>query len=134
MMNVQMLAAKVGVSLVAVGSLAVVGTGVAGAVSHDGTAASTAAASQRASSDAKFLCERREAILQGMTQARERLAASRSIFEGLAATARASGNTKRAQFWVRVVQHRDRDIETRDVNIAVRRAHFTALDHAGGSC
>ena len=141
MLNVHTLAAKVAVSLVAAGSLAAVGTGVAAATAHGGPADSTtsittttSSAAHRSSSDARRLCERRMVILQGMTQTAHRLLASVSIYGGLASSARAEGKHELADFWLGVVRHRDADVRNRDIATVDRQALYTALDHAHGTC
>jgi hypothetical protein len=134
MFNVQKLAATVTVSLVAAGSLAAVGAGVAGAASGSTSHSTTSAAPHKSTLDAERRCVRRQEILQGMAAMTHRYVTGTSVYAGLAASARAGGTHRMADYWVHVVNDRHAAVVRRDVLLQARRAHYTALDDASRAC
>ena len=102
MLNMKLLAIKVAVSLLAVGSLSFAGAEVVGATVQSGNqpvSHSTAAGRQRA-------CLRLHKHQEFATQSQARFAARTAKFAALSAKAQKGGNAKLAKYWQSVVTHR----------------------------
>ena len=120
MWNVKLLATKVAVSLVAVGSLSFAGAGVAGAAPQVGTqpvSHSTAAGQQRA-------CTRLHRHQVQATQNQARFGANTAKFASLAAKAQKAGNTKLANYWQSVVARRTTRAAKMKANFATRSSRL----------
>ncbi len=104
MSNLKVVAAKVAVSLVAVGSLAGVGAGVAG-VGPAGAATQVHTANHAAQH--QRWCTNEKRLTTAASRRQAKFAATTAKFVHLEAKANAAGNTSLAKYWAKVVAHRD---------------------------